>query len=140
MHRLLRLRSVTALTAEHMREASLRVAAATVSSRSDPPPAHAPGSGRHFAKWSPDPLANPWGRSAGQVVQQRQPPQKQRKAEAKGKASKQGGKALKLGSKAWRQQMAAMKQGVTVSIQLLLETDSSALLCSVCTQCWSGIC
>jgi hypothetical protein len=113
MHRLPRLRSITASATDQSVAAAIRVATGVINSSS---PlllaAHTPNGARSFAKWSADPLLNPWGR--GRLVQPKKRLIDPGKAPPAGVQPTRKVKGLKAGSAEWRRQMAAMKQGVTV--------------------------
>lgn len=114
MHRLPRLRSITALATDHSFVTAIRVAAGVINHSSPLVPAtHTFSGAKSFAKWSADPLLNPWGR--GRLVQPKKRLPDPRQAPPAGGQQARTGKGLKAGSAEWRRRMAAMKQGVTVS-------------------------
>lgn len=115
MHRLTWLRCTPALATDHSIVTAIKAAATAVTASSTLlPTAHTSSGAKSFAKWSADPLLNPWGR--GRLVQ----PKKQLPDLAKGRSvgavqPARKGKSPRAGSAEWRRRMAAMKQGVTVS-------------------------
>ena len=114
MHRLQRLRSIIYLATDHSIATAVTAAAGLINHSSTLlPAAHAPSGAKSFAKWSADPLLNPWGR--GRLVQpKKRLPDLAHQSSVEGGQPTRKGKGPRAGSAEWRRRMAAMKQGVTV--------------------------
>ena len=115
MHRLTWLRCTPALATDHSIVTAIKAAATAVTASSTLlPTAHTSSGAKSFAKWSADPLLNPWGR--GRLVQpKKRLPDLSQGASVRGVQAARKVKGPRAGSAEWRCQMAAMKQGVTVS-------------------------